>query len=434
MGRQRRSIRLRIRLNNREVGQLERAANGALRFRYAQSWLDASQPIPVSLALPLRDGLFQGPVVQAVFDNLLPDADALRAKIAAQVGAAGTDAFNLLAAIGHDCVGALQFAKEDDDPPMIGEITAEPIGPDAIERMLKRLDASPLGLVKDDAFRISVAGAQEKTSLLWHNGHWHKPLGTTPTTHILKPSIGQLPNGIDLSDSVENEYYCLRFLTLCGLPTARAQIQRFGQMQALVVERFDRLLTTDKRLLRRPQEDCCQALATPPVLKYQKDGGPTLNDLLRLLKASDSPEHDQQLLMQAQMLFWLIGAIDGHAKNFSIFLGPGGSFQLTPFYDVISAQPSVMKRQVERKALKLALSVGHRNHYRLDTIQPRHFIQSGIDAGLSPDWTKTLLEQTAASAMAAIQQIEEELPEDFPRDIHEAISAAVWERARRIQP
>lgn len=432
MGRQRRSTRLRVRLNNQDVGQLEKAQNGALRFHYAESWLTAAQPIPVSLALPLRDGVFQGPTVQAVFENLLPDVDVLRAKIAAEVGATGTDAFGLLAAIGQDCVGALQFAAEDKDPPHVGGISAEPIDTNGIEAMLRRLDTTPLGLSKDDGFRISVAGAQEKTSLLWHQGRWHKPLGTTPATHILKPSIGHLPNGIDLSDSIENEYYCLRFFALCGLPTANVQIGQFGQTPALVVERFDRLQTTDRRLLRRPQEDCCQALATPPVLKYQNDGGPGFNELLKLLAASDLPEQDRQRLMQAQILFWLIGATDGHAKNFSIFLGPGGSFQLTPLYDILSAQPSVKRRQVERKALKLAMSVGHRNHYRVDSIQPRHFIQSGVDAGLAPEWVEAVLEQTAASAQAAVTAIETELPSDFPAEIHEAIGTAVLERARRI--
>ena len=432
MGRYRRSTRLRVLLNNQEMGQLEKTANGALQFCYSESWLNNPNAIPVSLALPLRDGRFQGPVVQAVFENLLPDIDILRARIASQVEAAGSDAFNLLAAIGRDCVGALQFVKEDDAPPEVGTIDARPIEKTDIEAMVNQLGAAPLGLVRDDGFRISVAGAQEKTALLWHKKRWHKPLGTTPATHILKPSIGQLPNGIDLSESIENEYYCLRLLALAGLPTAKAHIEQFGETPALVVERFDRLLTSDKRLLRRPQEDCCQALATPPVLKYQNDGGPNLNDLLQLLAGSDDPEHDRKMLMQAQIMFWLIGATDGHAKNFSIFLGPGGSFQLTPLYDVLSAQPSVKKRQIEKKALKLAMSVGHRNHYRIEKIQPRHFVQSGAEAGMAPSWVEEILEQAALLASSAVNRIESELPQDFPAHIHESISKAVLKRVRLI--
>jgi len=150
------------------------------------------------------------PVI-AVFDNLLPDSDALRRRVAERVGAAGVDAFSLLAAIGRDCAGALQFLQDDDldgeagaaNPAVSGEV----LNDDAVEKLLKSLAQSPFGLRRDDPFRISVAGAQEKTALLWHEGQWLKPHGVTPTTHLLKTQIGELPNGIDLSNCVENEYY-----------------------------------------------------------------------------------------------------------------------------------------------------------------------------------------------------------------------------------
>ncbi|MEI2735605.1 MAG: HipA N-terminal domain-containing protein [Rhodoblastus sp.] len=47
----------------------------------------------------------------AVFENLLPDSETLRRKVAERVGAASSDAYGLLAAIGADCVGALQFVE-----------------------------------------------------------------------------------------------------------------------------------------------------------------------------------------------------------------------------------------------------------------------------------------------------------------------------------
>lgn len=145
---------------------------------------------------------------------------------------------------------------------------------------------APLGLARDDAFRISVAGAQEKTALLWHDGRWIKPHGTTPTTHLIKTQIGKLPGGIDLSDSVENEYYCLKLTAAFGLPVNTATIETFGETKALVIERFDRRWTKDGRLLRLPQEDCCQALSVPPTLKYQNEGGPGMIDVLGLLRAA----------------------------------------------------------------------------------------------------------------------------------------------------
>src|SRR3546814_4950933 len=98
--------------------------------------------------------------------------------------------------------------------------------------------------------------------------------------------------------------------------------------------------------------------------------------ILKLLGSSDNPLEDQAAFLKAQILFWLIGATDGHAKNFSIFLGPGGSYSLTPFYDVLSAQPSLDAGQVERKQMKLAMSVGDNNHYRIRSEEHTSELQS----------------------------------------------------------
>ncbi len=275
--------------------------------------------------------------------------------MAEKVGAAGSDGYSLLAAIGRDCIGALQFICDGDDE-ADDQISGEALDDGAVETLLNGLALAPLGLTRDDAFRISVAGAQEKTALLRYQNRWLKPHGTTPTTHIFKTQIGRLPNGIDLSHSVENEYYCLKLAAAFGLPVNRAEIHTFGTTKALVIERFDRHWTADGRLLRLPQEDCCQALAIPPSRKYQSDGGPGMIDILKLLKGSDDPAKDQTTLLQAQILFWLIGAPDGHAKNFSLFLGPSGGYRLTPLYDVLTAQPSLDPHQIERKQLSLAMS------------------------------------------------------------------------------
>lgn len=263
MARSRKSSRLNVFLNSRLIGVLNREASGAIDFRYAPDWLAWRHRLPVSLSLPLREDRYIGAPVLAVFDNLLPDNTGIRRTVAERVGATGSDAFSLLAALGRDCVGALQFLPEDQTPGPAGVIEAEPVDDDTIAATLSNLARNPLGLERDDDFRISVAGAQEKTALLWHAGRWQKPLGTTPTTHIFKPQIGELSNGLDLSNSVENEYLCLALTRELGLSTAKAEMATFGERRVLIVERFDRLITADKRLLRVPQEDMCQALSVP---------------------------------------------------------------------------------------------------------------------------------------------------------------------------
>jgi serine/threonine-protein kinase HipA len=442
MPRRRQHTPLRVLLNNRHVGHLSKAASGAIAFQYDQSWLEWDHALPVSLSLPLREDAFRGEPVIAVFDNLLPDSDALRRRVAEKVGSAGTDAYSLLATIGRDCVGALQFVSADDDDHHHGDhgdagdtatITGEAVDDEAIEKLLKGLAQAPLGLSRDDAFRISVAGAQEKTALLLYEGRWIKPHGTTPTTHILKTQIGELPNGIDLSNSVENEYYCLKLAAAFGLPVNNAEIRIFGTTAALVIERFDRRWTKDGRLLRLPQEDCCQALSVPPTRKYQSDGGPGMVEILDLLKGSDNPAADQKTVLKAQILFWLIGATDGHAKNFSLFLGPGGSFHLTPLYDVLTAQPSLDARQVERKQMRLAMSVGNNRHYKISDILGRHFIQTGEAAGLPKSLVHDAIEETADAADAAIGQTESALPADFPDAIHRSVKYAMPDRLRSLR-
>ena len=74
-------------------------------------------------------------------------------------------------------------------------------------------------------FRISIAGAQEKTALLWHQEKWCLPQSTTPTSHIIKLPIGQIKHaGIDLSESIENEWLCLKILSAYNLPVNHAKI------------------------------------------------------------------------------------------------------------------------------------------------------------------------------------------------------------------
>ena len=151
-------------------------------------------------------------------------------------------------------------------------------------------------------------------------------------------------------------------------------------------------------------------------------------DGFNLLKGSDNPQEDQKAFLKAQVLFWLIGATDGHAKNFSIYLGRGGRFKLTPVYDVLTAQPSLITRQIERKQMKLAMFVGESRHYRLDEIKGRHFVQTTERAGLPGSLAKEVLEEVAQAADTAITTVENQLPRNFPEYIHNSVKAGLAKR------
>lgn len=432
MPRKRKAIRLGVFLNSRLVGHLTQESSGAIDFRYAPEWLAWEQTFPVSLSLPLREDRYIGGPVLAVFDNLLPDNQGIRKTVAERVGAAGVDAMSLLAALGRDCVGALQFLPDGVDPGPAGVIEGTAVSEAEVAETLRNLATNPLGLDRETDFRISLAGAQEKTALLKRRGRWQRPKGATPTTHILKPQIGRLPTGLDLSNSVENEYFCLRLTAAFGLRTAAAEIETFEDKRVLVVERFDRLWTPDGRLLRVPQEDMCQALGVPWTRKYQSEGGPGIVEIEHLLGASDEPTLDRRTFLKANIVFWLLGATDGHAKNFSISLSPGGGFQLTPLYDVISLQPSVDSKVVRRKDFRLAMAVGKTRHYHVTDIHRRHFIETVEDAGLGRGSATGLLEEVIEEAPRALRRATARLPEAFPEAIAASIVKGVEQRIDQL--
>ncbi|MGU3575608.1 type II toxin-antitoxin system HipA family toxin [Brucellaceae bacterium C25G] len=443
MARRAQYLPLHVLMNNRLVGFLNKYPNNAIEFRYDSSWLDRPNSFPVSLSLPLRDDAYKGEAVSAVFDNLLPDSPHLRRLVAEKTGARSADTYGLLQAIGRDCVGALQFIEEGTESDFTQYIEGKAVDNAQIEAILNNLALAPLGLDRDRDFRISVAGAQEKTALLRYQERWFKPFGITPTTHIFKTQIGTLPNGIDLTNSVENEFYCLNLFKAFGLPVANVEMQVFGTTKALVIERFDRVwrnrpsgagqVSEGDRLLRLPQEDFCQALSCPPSRKYQTDGGPGIEHVLNLLKASDEPHNDQKQFLISQILFWMIGATDGHAKNFSIFMLPGGGFKLTPFYDILTVLPNLAQNEIDRRQMKLAMSVGQNKHYLCHEIQPRHFMQSAIKTGVSKMIMRDAFDYIMTHCETAFEDIVTVLPDDFPFSLHRLVKAFALEKLKLIE-
>lgn len=432
MARKRKYSPLQVYLNSRLIGHLNRESNGAIKFKYDDRWLAWQHALPVSISLPLREDQFTGQEVSAVFDNLLPDDEPIRKRVAERVGAEGTDAFSLLTVIGRDCVGALQFLPEGELPTNTNELTGRELSNDEIGKLLDNLDSTPLGIHSENDFRISVGGAQEKTALLYHDNKWIEPTGTTPTTHIIKPQIGKLPNGMDLSNSVENEFVCLKLLKNFGLRTAHVEMLSFNDRKALVIDRFDRKWNDSGILLRVPQEDCCQALSCPPTKKYQSGGGPGINEIMDLLLGSDEPTIDRNDFFKAQILFWLVGATDGHAKNFSLALSSQGRFRMTPIYDVLTAQPCFDGNQLSHNEFKLAMRVGNSNQYNVERIRARHFIDTGVSCGLSRGTVADIFSEIHEESEPALRSTFDSLPPDFPPELIDSLSNAVIHRLARL--
>lgn len=298
-------------------------ARGVSTLQYETSWIASDKARSLSLSLPITASRqIRGQVVTDYFDNLLPDNDAIRARLARRFETRSAETFTLLEAIGRDCVGALQLMPEGHEPVGWDRIDAQPLNDSEVGRVLAAVPSErTLGLDgDDDLFRLSLAGAQEKTALTRVDGRWCRPHGATPTTHILKLPMGLVGGSrrVDLSDSVENEWLCSQILHRLGLPVAHTEMAEFDGQKALVVERFDRAWMDDGRWIARlPQEDFCQALGLPPSRKYEKDGGPGMAACLKLLAGSTDADGDRLSFLLTQFAFWLMAATDGHAKNHS---------------------------------------------------------------------------------------------------------------------
>lgn len=415
---------LNIFMNGLLVGKLEKTITGTLTFTYDTIWLNTPGARPISLSLPLAAQQFAGDIVYNFFDNLLPDNPQIKARIQAHFHAATDQPFDLLASIGKDCVGAIQL-MDSDGINFSNQILYHPLKEKEIASILRNTQTYPLGMTDNfDEFRISIAGAQEKTALLHWNGRWNRPLGATPTTHIFKLPIGHIPSKhLDLSDSCENEWLCSQIVEAFGLPVAKCEIQYFEDVKALIVERFDRKLASDDSwIMRLPQEDICQALGISPNLKYQADGGPGIEDIMRLLLGSAEPVKDRDTFFKTQILFWLLAAIDGHAKNFSLHIEAGGKYRLTPLYDIMSAHPLISNKQLQAKKIKMAMALkGKNNHYHWHNIQRRHFLSMAKLANYDPQRAEQILDDIFDNVDIVIKKVSRKLPSKFPRKIYEPI-------------
>jgi serine/threonine-protein kinase HipA len=406
--------------NGVRVGTWTQSKRGGDSFQYDPAWVADASGRVLSLSLPFVPGNLphRGDVVGNFFDNLLPDSDGIRRRLRSKFATGSTGAFDLLAAIGQDCVGAVQLLPEGEVPKGVHKIDAEPLTEEAVERAIDAAISGTrvLGNNDDEDFRISIAGAQEKTALLFHRGRWCIPRGATPTTHMMKLPLGLIGNlRADMKDSIENEWLSLRLMHAFGLDVPQVEIAQFGSRKVLVVPRFDRALQSDGWIARLPQEDFCQALGLPSSLKYESDGGPGMREILRVLDHSSRATADKTAFVRAQIAFWMLAATDGHAKNFSLFHERGGTYRLTPFYDVLSAWPIIGRgpNQLDERKVKLAMAVRDKNaHWKLNEIKPRHWDAVAKLAGIGD--ARAIIANFVDKAPSAVSAAADSLPHGFP--------------------
>ena len=419
-----------VSMEGQRVGRLFLLPMGGLGFLYDAAWLSFPLAVPLSRTMPLREEEYKGGEVNRYFDNLLPENQVTRQRLARSSQAESAGVFDLLRALGKDCVGAFQFLSATGPPSPLTAARGRPLSDADIAARLRELDSYPVGVHEKSEFRLSLAGVQDKTAFLELNGKWHLPMGSTPTTHIFKPDMGRRSGAVDFSLSVENEWFCLHLLERMGLRVAKSDIRTFQGTKALVVERFDRYWKRNV-LHRKPVEDLCQAFGRPAEQKYESDGGPGMPSIFDLLEESNERERDRQDFFRGQVLFWLLGAIDGHAKNFSLLWSPSG-FELAPLYDVLSADPWAAAGHLKRKGMKLSMAVGDHRHYRIDEITGRHWRETARSSRLASRLVEETLDTLKMDFPAALDSLISENDSMIPPSVHEPIAKAAKLRLRRL--
>lgn len=343
-------------LKDRKAGELKQDDDASLTFTYNSDYL-ATDPMALSVSLPLQEEPFNDRVVRPFFSGLLPDENARR-RLAAALGISSNNAFGLLEIIGGECAGALTLLPHGATPAVSTTEDDEPLDEKRLEEILSLLRQRPL-LGGEAGVRLSLAGAQDKLAVAIVEGQVTLPRGGRPTTHILKPFI----DGLD--GTVENEVFCMKLARRLDLDAPRVSKGVAGKIDYFLVERYDRIMHPDGRIERVHQEDFCQALSVPPELKYEEEGGPGVSQCLQLIRRTTGSPAAETLRFQRMLMFhYLIGNADAHAKNYAL-LYRSQVPDLAPIYDVVctAAYPRLSKN--------LAMAIGGRS--LPDTIQMAHW-------------------------------------------------------------
>jgi serine/threonine-protein kinase HipA len=391
-------------IEGREMGRVARDKTGKLSFTYNEAWRNAPDAFPLSISMPLALSEHGNAKIDPFLWGLLPDNANVLDHWGRRFHVSARNAFGLIANVGEDCAGAVQFVQPERLDAILGQTPPEIEWLDdaSVAERLRTLRADHSAWrIPRDAGQFSLAGAQPKTALLFENGRWGVPSGRVPTTHIFKPPTG------DLDGHVENEHFSLELARALGLPVVDSRIMRFQDEIAIVVERYDRV-RTETGLRRVHQEDICQAFAIPPTRKYQSEGGPGIRDIVELLTAnSTSHAEDVATFLDSVAYNWLIVGTDAHAKNYALLIGAEGRIRLAPLYDMASVLPYP---DIDIEKVKLSMKLG--GEYRLRNITLHHWRKLAAELHVDPDAMTARVDSFAAQLSDHVSEIRRRMAEE----------------------
>ncbi|GAJ76953.1 HipA protein [Vibrio sp. JCM 18905] len=415
--------------NNMLVGgQFVQQSKTYWSFSYSDEWLAYDSAFPISLSLPLVKGQCSSFNTLNFIHNLLPDLKEERLSLAHSVGVKSNDAFNLLSKIGHDCTGGISFSQSR-EPPKIGWKYREISASELNELVTQRKSFLPFF----GDYRPCISGTQRKTTLTRLNGKWYVPQEKSLSSHIIKypmDAIAQSNSVLDMSSSVENEFICTQIAKELGFKVPDMEIiTTESGAKALAVKRFDRCFG-DGVVTRRHQEDFCQVFGVPEHQKYQSENNLSVSKIVDALSLSAESKANNHDFFKFMVFQYFIGATDGHLKNFSVHIAPSGHYQLTPFYDLLSAYPAIGNRGLNKRKLKLAmgLKASRGYKYHISKICLRHIEQTANQFGISNTNCHEIVSAFLAQFSSALSSVDNR----FPEKEFSLVKDAIFQHATKI--
>lgn len=392
-------------IDGTRIGWFQQDASGEVTLEYDRAWRAGSGRGELSLSLPKSRLRHSGTAAENYLANLLPDSGAVLERWGRRFGVSPHNALALLAHVGRDAAGAIQLTPSDehDEETLSGEGHVDLIDEAAIAAQLREMRRDPSAWVAPghDGGYFSLAGAQSKFTLASTADGWGIPIGSAPSTHIVKTGIA------GLASSDLNEHLTMRAAQGMGLRVAGSRVVRFEDETAIVVTRFDRAVAADGSIVRRHQEDFAQATGTHPSRKYQNEGGPSIAEIGAVMRTHFGPRADAEIarFFEATLFNWVVLGTDAHAKNYALLSSPRrtGRPTLAPLYDLGSA---LAYPEISNRKAKLAMSFDGR--YRTFEIEPRHLVREGVSLGLDGAWVMDRARALVGGATEALRAAAEE--------------------------
>ncbi|MFS0703461.1 type II toxin-antitoxin system HipA family toxin [Cellulomonas sp. 179-A 9B4 NHS] len=410
-------------LEGRVIGQVQRTRANRLRFTYED---DATLPgrTPLSLSMPTGDLSFADERVERWLRALLPESNgALNAVGRRYPGVDRSDPLSLLAALGKDCPGAVQFCA----PLEVAEVvsrggTLEPQSASDIEQRLAELRINENASWVMPGEHWSLGGTQAKFALRRVGEKWFEAQGSQPTSHILKPGV----HGMKAQALVE--HISMRAAAACGVDVAFTEHIEFKTESAIVIKRFDRR-PEGEGLARLHQEDLCQALGVSE--KYEEHGGPSAARIIAMLRDYSSRAREARAnvnhFVDGLIFNTIIGAPDAHARNYALMLD-GESVRLAPLFDISTGL--VYESQESRL---LSMSIG--GEFHSDKIGREHWArfagENELDEERVLDRAREMAEVAPVAMRTALDEVDDDDWTGAVAELRERLVPALDARTRQ---